>query len=225
MRLIVPHVRRAVLIGNVMDLNRADAAAFADTLSGLAAAVFLVDENARIVLANTSGQIMLEQGEILRQKDLVLTTVNPRTGTTLPEIIALARDGDAALGIKGIALPLSSPPEPWLAHILPLTSGMRRDAGIAYSAVAAVFVHKASLETPSSMETMSKLYRLTPSELRVLAAMSEVGAISAVAQVVGISEATVKTHLQRLFGKTGTNRQADLIKLVAAHASPLRQAP
>ncbi len=225
MRLVVPHVRRAVLIGNVMDLNRADATAFADTLSGLAAGVFLVDENARIVLANTAGQIMLEEGEILRQKDLVLTTVNPRTGTTLPEIIASARDGDTALGIKGIALPLSSPPEPWLAHILPLTSGMRRDAGIAYSAVAAVFVHKASLETPSAMETMSKLYRLTPSELRVLAAMSEVGGISAVAQVVGISEATVKTHLQRLFGKTGTNRQADLVKLVAAHASPLRKAP
>ena len=69
MRLVVPHVRRAVLIGNVMDLNRADATAFADTLSGLAAGVFLVDENARIVLANTAGQIMLEEGEILRQKD------------------------------------------------------------------------------------------------------------------------------------------------------------
>jgi DNA-binding CsgD family transcriptional regulator len=224
MRLIVPHVRRAVLIGNVMDLNKADATAFADTLSGLAAGVFLVDENARIVLANTSGRIMLEEGEILRQKDFVLTTVNPRNGTTLPDVIALACDGDAALGVKGIALPLSSPPEPWLAHILPLTSGMRRDAGIACAAVAAVFVHKASLETPSAMETMSKLYRLTPSELRVLAAMSQVGGISAVAQVVGISEATVKTHLQRLFGKTGTNRQADLVKLIAAHASPLRQA-
>jgi hypothetical protein len=52
MRLIVPHIRRAVLIGNVMDLTKADAAAFADTLGGLAAGVFLVDQNARIVLAN-----------------------------------------------------------------------------------------------------------------------------------------------------------------------------
>jgi DNA-binding CsgD family transcriptional regulator len=225
MRLIVPHIRRAVLIGNVMDLNKADAAVFADTLGGLAAGVFLVDQNARIVLANRSGQIMLEEESILRQKDFVLTTVNSRIGTTLPEIIALARDGDAAVGVNGIALPLSSPPEPWLAHILPLTSGIRRDAGTAYSAVAAVFVHKASIEIPSAMETMSKLYKLTPSELRVLAAVSEVGGVPAVAEVVGISQATVKTHLQGLFGKTGTNRQAELVKLVAAHASPLRQAP
>ena len=225
MRLIVPHVRRAVLIGNVMDLGATEKTAFADTLSGLAAGVFLVDEDARIVFANRSGEIMLGEAKVLCQKAGVLTAVDPLTGTTLPVVIALARGGDAAIGVKGIAVPLSRPPEPWLAHILPLTSGARQRAGTAYSAVAAVFVHKASLEAPSAMETMSKLYRLTPSELRVLAAVSEVGGISAVAEVVGIGEATVKTHLQRLFAKTGTNRQSELVKLVAAHASPLRQVP
>ena len=225
MRLIVPHVRRAVLIGNVMDLNATEASAFADTLGGLAAGVFLVDENARIVFANRSGEIMLGEGSIFCQKHRTLTAVDPRIGTTLPDIIALAGGGDAAVGVSGIAVPLSSPPEPWLAHILPLTSGARRRAGIEYAAVAAVFVHQASLEAPSAMETMSKLYRLTPSELRVLAAVIEVGGVAAVAQVVGIGEATVKTHLQRLFAKTGTNRQTDLVKLAATHASPLRQVP
>jgi DNA-binding NarL/FixJ family response regulator len=225
MRLIVPHVRRAVLIGNVMDLNATEAAAFADTLGGLAAGVFLVDANARIVFANRSGQIMLDDGKILCQKNRALTAVQPQAGTTLPDVIALARDGDAAVGADGIAVPLSSPPEPWLAHILPLTTGARRQTGIAYAAVAAVFVHRASLETPSSMETMSKLYRLTPSELRVLAAVCEVGGIAAVAEVVGVAESTAKTHLQSLFAKTGTNRQTDLVKLVATHASPLRQVP
>jgi DNA-binding CsgD family transcriptional regulator len=156
----------------------------------------------------------------------VLTTTDPRTKATLPDIIAAARDGDAAVGVNGISVPLSWPPaEPWLAHILPLTSGMRQQAGMIYSAVAAVFVHRASLEIPSSMGTMSKLYKLTPSELRVLAAVSEVGGVPAVAEVVGISQATVKTHLQGLFAKSGTSRQADLVKLVATHASPLRQIP
>jgi DNA-binding CsgD family transcriptional regulator len=168
---------------------------------------------------------MLDEGSIVCQKNRVLTTVNPRIRTTLPDVVALARHGDAAIGVNGIAVPLSSPPEPWLAHILPLTSGARQQAGIAHSAVAAVFVHQASLEVPSSMQTMSKLYGLTPGELRVLAAVVEVGGVSAAAEIVGIAESTVKTHLQRLFAKTGTNRQIDLVKLVATHASPLRQTP
>jgi DNA-binding CsgD family transcriptional regulator len=224
MRLIVPHIRRAVLIGNVLDLSTAEATAFADTLDGLAAGVFLVDENARIAFANASGQIMLDEQKILRRKDGVLTAVDPRTRTTLADVIAAARDGDAAVGISGIAIPLSPSLEPpWLAHILPLTSGARHDAGIAHSAVAAVFVRQASFETPSAMETMSKLYRLTPSELRVLAAVSEVGGVAAVAELIGIAEATVKTHLHHLFAKTGTSRQVDLVKLVVSHTSPLRQ--
>ncbi|MBX9647469.1 MAG: LuxR family transcriptional regulator [Xanthobacteraceae bacterium] len=225
MRLIVPHIRRAVLIGNVLDIDTTKAAALADTLNGLAAGVFLVDENARVEFANMSGRAMLGEGKILRQKDGVLTAVDPKRAATLSDVIVAARGGDAAVGTSGIAVPLSSPPaEQWLAHVLPLTSGTRQHAGISYSAVAAVFVHKASLETPSSMETMSKLYRLTPSELRVLVAVSEFGGVAAVASVVGTSEATVKTHLQHLFAKTGTSRQIDLVKLVAAHASPLRQA-
>ena len=225
MRLIVPHLRRTVLIENVVDLNTTEKTAFADALSGFAAGIFFVDENARITFANTAGQIMLDDGKILREKGGALRIVDPRTKVTLPDVIAAAGDGDAAIGVNGISVRLSWPPaEPWLARVLPLTSGTGQRAGTIYSAVAAVFVHRASLEIPSSMETMSKLYRLTPSELRVLAAVSEVSGVPAVADLVGISQATVKTHLQGLFAKTGTSRQIDLVKLVAAYASPLRQA-
>ncbi|MGA7994185.1 MAG: LuxR family transcriptional regulator, partial [Bradyrhizobium sp.] len=36
-----------------------------------------------------------------------------------------------------------------------------------------------------------------------------------------VAETTVKTHLGRLFVKTGAARQADLVKIVAGYASPL----
>ena len=41
------------------------------------------------------------------------------------------------------------------------------------------------------------------------------------ADALGISQATVKTHLSRLFEKTSTNRQADLVRIVASFATPL----
>ncbi len=43
--LIVPHARRALLIGKAMELKQSEAATFADTLNGLSAGMFLVDEN------------------------------------------------------------------------------------------------------------------------------------------------------------------------------------
>jgi DNA-binding CsgD family transcriptional regulator len=52
-------------------------------------------------------------------------------------------------------------------------------------------------------------------------AIVEIGGVPEVAPVLGISETTVKTHLQRIFDKTDTNRQPDLVKLVAGFTSPL----
>jgi DNA-binding CsgD family transcriptional regulator len=223
MQLIVPHVRRAVMIGDVIELRTTKTAAFADALDGLSAAMFLVDAEGRLVHANSSGHDLIGEGDILHSAQGVLTPVDPRAAKTLRDVIAAASGGDTAIGIGGIAVALStSPDRRWLAHILPLTSGARRRAGITYAAVAAVFVRKASLDTPSLMETIAKLYKLTPSELRVFAAIVDVGGVSAVAEALGIAEATVKTHLQHLFEKTGLRRQTDLVKMLAGHANPLR---
>ena len=55
----------------------------------------------------------------------------------------------------------------------------------------------------------------------MLAASLRVGGVADVAAVLGISEATVKTHLQHIFAKTGASRQSDLVKMAASYASPL----
>jgi DNA-binding NarL/FixJ family response regulator len=61
---------------------------------------------------------------------------------------------------------------------------------------------------------MAKRYCLTTSEVRVLEAVLKVNGIRAVAEDLGLSQSTVKTHLHNLFRKTGANRQADLVKRV-----------
>src|SRR5206468_3637508 len=63
MALIVPHVRRAVLISRVIDLNHVQAASFADALDGISASVFFVDAHARVAHANIAGHAMLEAGD------------------------------------------------------------------------------------------------------------------------------------------------------------------
>src|SRR5262249_57174799 len=71
-------------------------------------------------------------------------------GRALRKVYATADGGDAAVGIKGIAVPLtSSDGDHYVAHVLPLTSGARRRAGATYSASAAVVLPKPPRDTPS----------------------------------------------------------------------------
>jgi DNA-binding CsgD family transcriptional regulator len=222
MRLIAPHIRRAVLIGRMFDLKAAQAATFADTFDGLSAGMYLVDASGNIVHTNVAGDAILDVGGILRAVGGRLVARDAQVDKTLRSTFAAASQGDAALGTRGIAVSLiGKDGERHVAHVLPLTSGARRRAGKTYTAVAAVFVRKAALAAPSPFEVIGKAFKLTPSELRVLLAIVEVGGVPEVAAVLGVASTTIRTHLYRLFEKTGVTRQADLVKLVAGYATPL----
>jgi DNA-binding CsgD family transcriptional regulator len=222
MALLSPHFRRAVLIGKAIDLHKVEAATLADTLDGVAAALFLADANGRIIHSNAQGQILLSEGEVVRSAQGLLRFIDQQANDALQTVFAAAAEGDTRVGVMGIAVPLTAgETDRWVANVLPLTSGARKKAGVSYSAVAAVFVRRAQLDLLSPVEAITKVFQLTPAEGRVLMAVAAIGGIPEVASALGISEATAKTHLQHVFEKTRTNRQADLVKLVASYASPL----
>ena len=222
MALLIPHVRRALLIGKTIHRKQTEAVCFSDVLDGLSSGMILVDANGRIVHTNNAGIAILDAADFLRAVCGRLVASDLAINAALREILVAASVGDAALGVKGIALPLTAHDgERYVAHVLPLTSGARRAAGLAYNAVAALFIRKAALEPFSPPEVIGEMYKLTPTELRVLLAIVDIGGVPEVAAALGVAVTTVKTHLSRLFEKTGVARQADLVKLVAGFSTPL----
>ena len=220
MRLVAPHVRRAVAVGEAIDLKTAEAASLANVFDGLSTGIFLTDGRGRIVHANTAGRALLTNADGLYASGGRLVARNPEARQALGAVLAAADKGAAAVGGGAVSFSTRDG-ERYAAHVLPLTSGNRRETASAYGAVAALFVHKASINLPSQPESISRHYQLTPTELRVLLAIVEVGGVPEVAEALGIAATTVKTHLGSLYGKTGVSRQADLVKLVAGFASPL----
>jgi DNA-binding CsgD family transcriptional regulator len=222
MALVMPHVRRATLVGKSLDLKHAEAAMLAETLDGLSTALFLVDVKGRVVHANGAARDILAMDDVLRSAAGRLVARDATINQTLSETLTLAEQGDVAMGSRGTALTLTAHNgERYVAHVLPLSSGERRRAGIAYAAVAAVFVRKASLQAPSSAEAIGRSYQLTRTELRVLLALVDVESLSEAAQDLGIADTTVKFHLRNIYAKTGANRVTGLIKLMAGLSNPL----
>ena len=219
--LVVPHVRRALQIGKTIQLKHAEAKSLSDVLNGLSAGMIFVDGNARIVHANAAGQAILDASDFLRSVCGRLVASDPPINTALREILIAAEAGDAAIGTAGIALPFRAHNrDRYVAHVLPLTSGARRKAGRTYNAVAALFVHKVALNASPPAEVLGRMYKLTPTELRVLMAIVDIGGVPEAAAALGVATTTIRTHLSRLFEKTGVGRQADLVKLVAGFSTP-----
>ncbi|MGK6315737.1 LuxR C-terminal-related transcriptional regulator [Neorhizobium sp. DT-125] len=64
------------------------------------------------------------------------------------------------------------------------------------------------------MSTLQRLYRLTKAEAAVAVRITRGDGLQSVADALSLSLSTVRTHQQRVFEKTGTHRQAELVRLL-----------
>lgn len=218
--LIVPHFQRAVSIGRLFDQSKAARAVLTETLDNISAAVFLLGSNGRLIFTNVPGRSMLDEAALLSERNGMLFVSAPDAQRALRDALAAAESGNA---VTGDAILLENPQGRWFANVLPLTSGDRQRTGMLHSAVAAVFVSKTSPADPPPLQALAKLYNLTASEIRVLDALGRVSGVKPLADVLGLTQATVKTHLHNLFRKTGTARQSELVKLLAGFEGPSRE--
>ena len=217
---IVPHLRRAVLIGNVIEHKTTEAQGFSDLLDRIKAGVFVVDASGSISYSNKTANEIVRAGDYLRAAGGKLSARQHEANQLLQEAFRAAGDGDATISSKSVAIPLlAADGTRHLANLLPLTR--RRAAGIDARAVAAVFVQKAAVELPNPPEVIASAFQLTKTELRVLLALVQLGGGPEIAEALGVGSGTVKTHLRNLFRKTGAKHQADLVRLVAGFSRPV----
>jgi len=223
MRLLLPHLRRALLIGQTIDLHKLKAAVFGAAIDRLAAGVFLVTPVGELVHANQSGEAMIAAAEPLHFSRGVLAAADDRGQRVLSDSLAASVNGDVGIGGSGIAVPLTGRSgKRYIAHVLPLGAGERRDAGASHSAAAVVFVREATIDLDATIGAATQLYGLTPAEVRVVRAVIEVGGLPAIAALLGTSRSTVKSQLEAIFKKTGTRRQGELVHLITGFESPAR---
>lgn len=218
--LLSPHLRRASLIGDLLDQARVTAHFYREALQALATPIIFTGADGGILYANASAERMLSAEAPILSRNGVLLPRNAAMEGAVLTAIAAAASADVTLGARGIGLPISDKGQPpAVAYILPLTAGTARAAF--QPARAAVFVSTTISTTPIPEAILITLFDLTPAEARVLLKIGSGAGATATALSLGINENTLKTHLNRIYAKTGTSRQPDLVKLIADIGAPL----
>ena len=221
MQFLVPHASRALLINRAIERKQQRAIALADVVDRLNAGVILLDTACNIVHGNPAAETLLAADDVLRSVAGRLVARSSAANSALRDIFRDA--GEVAVAAAaGRKIPLMSHDGSYyVAHVIALPSLLREGAAERTSAVGALFIWKAELDGRSCAGLIDRTFELTPAELRVLQSIVEVGGVPETAVALGIAETTVKTHLHRVFAKTGVSRQADLVKLAAGFSNPL----
>jgi DNA-binding CsgD family transcriptional regulator len=66
------------------------------------------------------------------------------------------------------------------------------------------------------LDRVASRFGLTPAEARLLGTLCGGASITEASARLGVARTTARTHLQRIFDKSGTHRQAELVGMVLA---------
>ncbi|HEV2563586.1 MAG TPA: LuxR C-terminal-related transcriptional regulator [Microvirga sp.] len=221
-RLLLPHLRKAVTISDILDVSSIEQAHMAEALDALRCGVVLTDERGAILHANRSAERMMSQGSPIRSIRRVLAASTSCASRELRKAIQHAARNETQHGETGAAIRLNDVHQPpAYAHVLPMVTGDLRTR-LQPNAVAAVFVGASDEQTGIGL--LARAFNLTAAEVRILESLMAGHTLAEAAQRFGIARSTAKTHLDHIFSKTGVSRQTELVRMTMQLAQPVHSA-
>jgi DNA-binding CsgD family transcriptional regulator len=172
--------------------------------------VLLVDARLRVLHVNQAARVLLARRDCLATDAGTVQALDPAADRALASAVASAvRSADG-----GLAIALTRPGAgPVLLHVLSGGGPMSADGRGAFAVILAL---TASACGGSACEALAEMCGLTVAETDVLRAIVAGDSPAEAAASLGIGVATVRTHLLRIYAKTGVDGQPGLVRLASA---------
>lgn len=216
---LVPHLQRAIQIHRRLSEAETLTGGFKALLDRLTQGVFLLNASGRIMHANNTAEELLRRNDGLHVCRGEIRAERPSDTTKLLRLIAgVLRGGTSAGGLIVVNRPSGRQP---LRLLVAPASHERGVLGTESPAVL-VFVSDPERQPVSSCDHLRQLFGFTAAEGRVAMAMLDGESVGTLADRLGISRNTARTHVQRLLAKTDTRRQAELMRVLLGAQLPLR---
>ena len=220
---LAPHVERALTLQRRVVHGYAEHDALAGVLDILPFAALLVDCEARPITLNGPAERLLARNDGLALTNGRVAAAARLQHDRLIRLIANAANtsgrereasGSTAIARPSGRLPLVLMVSPLHRSVLP-----NADPGCG---IAAILVKDPEANSKVSADELSAVYGLTPAEARVAALIVNGFCLIDVTHKLGISKNTARSHMKRIYAKTGVQRAAELVRLVA-NSGPLRR--
>lgn len=187
-------------------------AALAAALDRLAIGIFLLEENGEVRMTNEAGRQLIGKADGLALTSAGLLARFVRSSQSFKTALAtVIRD-------IGTSQTLAIEREEGHPLFLQLTS-LGLPGSNARHAVALVV--DPDKQADISAEVLASLFGCTSAEARVAAALVAGKRLEEIGEEFGVKQTTITFHLQNLFQKTHTHRQADLVALLIRATIPL----
>ncbi|MBR1234281.1 hypothetical protein JQ597_19150 [Bradyrhizobium sp. AUGA SZCCT0177] len=207
---IAPHLKRAVQLNHRLQALALDRHYSFAALDSIGQGVLVVDSRARVLFANRACDSAFADG--LRLDDGVLCGASSAETAGLHLAIAASAQTGEDDARDSVSISRGEFKSALSLLVIPLRSEI--EAIARYNRAAIIFVTDPDKVVLPDDKQLQKKFGLTPAEVGLIRELTGGSSLQTAAGRLGIKIATARTHLHRIFAKTGTTRQAELMRLM-----------
>jgi DNA-binding CsgD family transcriptional regulator len=182
-------------------------------LDALSTGVLLLGAKGEILLMNWAASAVTGRADGLLATSSGLRAERPNESARLEKLIQEAIDTSAGKGLNAGGGVLISRKEHAPLQLLVTPVG-NMPAELTRLTRAMVFVNDPEQRVRPTQDILRTMFGLTPAESRVALLLGDGKSLREIAQMLGVSPNTLKSHLAIIYTKTNTLRQSQLVRLL-----------
>jgi DNA-binding CsgD family transcriptional regulator len=211
---LVPHMQRALGVHLTVARSAHRDRVNREALDMLSQPVLLVTARYRAAFHNRAAHSTLKKENGLWLDGLGrLRCSSPADREAIDALIDSVFETGGGNGFGGRSFVRRPGRKPLAVSIFPFTEGTASPIGI--EKLAFVTITDPEAATGPSPEEMRTIFGLTKSESRLAKLIADGSSLPEICEAMEITVNTARTHLKRIFAKTDTSRQTELLKLLS----------
>jgi len=217
MAVLIPHLSRALKLQRDLGLLEFGRNVACDTLDSMALGLIVIDADARITFFNQAAREIADADDGLRfigQRLIPEGDDGNGIRARAQRLIRSALSG-APLPSEAFEIVRPSGREPYPVLVSTLRgSQLRLGSSIVNDPLAIVYVRDPDRPEETRAEILQRLYGLSPSQARLAELLANGHSLKSAATLLGITVFSARQYLKLILQKTGTHRQAELVRKV-----------
>ena len=209
---LVPHLQQALRTQSHLEDFAQDASDIARAVDSVRHGIAVVGPGSVVIHLNSAAERILKCGDGLCIRSGSVEACSASANAELRRsIVGALREHEAGpRGGNSFLCRRPSGKRPYVIHVLPFSPTTENMSG----ARALVVLVDPEQQLEPSTHLLRRVYGLTNAEADVALRVLRGDGLKPICEELSLSMATVKTHLQHVFDKTDTHRQAELVRLL-----------
>jgi DNA-binding CsgD family transcriptional regulator len=209
---LVPHLQQALRTQVHIENFAQDASGIARAVDSVRHGIVVVGAGSVVIHMNSAAERILKCGDglCIRSGRVEATCASANAELSRSIVGALLEHESSPRGGDSFLCRRPSGKRPYVIHVLPFSPTGENMSGT--RALVVLVDPEQQPEPPTQL--LRRTYGLTNAEADVALRVVRGDGLKPICEELSLSMATVKTHLQHVFDKTDTHRQAELVRLL-----------